>query len=163
MACDQQPIHLTQAQLAQICTSVTWQQQMLARMPCHNYTDFSRAADDAFARLTESDWLEAFAGHPMIGDLQTLQQKYAQGKHLSEQEQGQVSQTSTEVLEDLLHYNRIYRDKFGFIFIICATGQSAEHLLSRLKQRIQNSRTQELQHAAVEQQKISHLRMESYR
>ncbi|MDW6004506.1 2-oxo-4-hydroxy-4-carboxy-5-ureidoimidazoline decarboxylase [Vibrio mangrovi] len=162
MGSETKTIHLTQTQLAQICTSTLWQQLMLTRMPCTDYSHFCQTADEVFAQLSETDWLEAFAGHPMIGDLATLQKKYSQGKHLSEQEQGQVTQASEGVLKDLLYYNQAYLEKFGFIFIICASKQSAEQILHQLQVRIRNNRNQELLNAATEQQKISHLRMEYY-
>ncbi|ASA57491.1 2-oxo-4-hydroxy-4-carboxy-5-ureidoimidazoline decarboxylase [Vibrio gazogenes] len=157
-----QTIHLSQLQLAQICTSTSWQRLMLADMPSLNYAALCRSADVAFAQLSESDWLEAFAGHPMIGDLDTLQKKYNQGKHLSEQEQGNIKQASKAVLHDLLYYNQAYLKKFGFIFIICASQHSAEQVLEQIKARIKNNRSDELMNAAREQQKISRLRMESY-
>ncbi|MDW6094113.1 2-oxo-4-hydroxy-4-carboxy-5-ureidoimidazoline decarboxylase [Vibrio rhizosphaerae] len=155
-------IDLTPSQLAQICTSTSWQQFMLEHMPISDYAAFCHHADVAFAQLSEPDWLEAFAGHPMIGDLDTLQKKYSQGKHLSEQEQGKVKLASKAVLHDLLYYNQAYLKKFGFIFILCASQQSAEQVLEQIKARINNNRSDELMNAAIEQQKISRLRMESY-
>lgn len=155
-------IQLTQPQLAQICTSTSWQQLMLAHMPSPDYATLCQRADAAFAQLSESDWLEAFAGHPMIGDLDTLQKKYNQGKLLSEQEQDKIKLASKAVLHDLLYYNHVYLKKFGFIFIICASQQSAKQVLEQIKARIKNNRSDELMNAAIEQQKISRLRMESY-
>ncbi|QXO16198.1 2-oxo-4-hydroxy-4-carboxy-5-ureidoimidazoline decarboxylase [Vibrio ostreae] len=156
------PIDLDDQQLARICTSQRWQQYMKQAMPVAGGQDLLRAAEHAFGQLEEADWLEAFAGHPMIGDLASLEKKYAQGKALSEQEQGQVKQASAEVLQELLTLNQHYRDKFGFIFIVCASNKSADEMLGLLKARIDRSRAQELQQAATEQQKISHIRMEVY-
>ncbi len=98
----------------------------------------------------------------MIGDLDSLQKKYAQGKELSEKEQQSVKQATSDVLQELLTLNRAYHDKFGFIFIVCATNKSAEEMLSLLKERIERPRDEELQLAAVEQQKISNIRMEAF-
>ncbi len=94
--------------LARICTSKTWIQSVKAHMPFDSFSDFQSAADSAFKELTEQDWLEAFAGHPMIGDLSSLQKKYAQGKALSEKEQGEVKHASTETLQELLSLNQAY-------------------------------------------------------
>ncbi len=155
-------IHLTPQQLAQICTSARWQALMAAAMPVETSPALRQVANQAFAQLNENDWLEAFAGHPMIGDMASLEKKYAQGKALSAKEQGQVKQAPTQVLEELLTLNQQYRDKFGFIFIVCATNKSAQEMLRLLKARIHRSYEQELQQAATEQQKISHIRMEAY-
>ena len=155
-------IDLNDQQLAKICTSQRWKQQMKQAMPFASGQDLLRAAQHAFGQLEEADWLEAFAGHPMIGDLASLEKKYAQGKALSEKEQSQVKQASAEVLQELLTLNQRYRDKFGFIFIVCASNKSADEMLGLLKARIDRSRAEELQQAAIEQQKISHIRMEVY-
>ncbi|MBY7820316.1 2-oxo-4-hydroxy-4-carboxy-5-ureidoimidazoline decarboxylase [Vibrio fluvialis] len=152
-------LDLSEEQLAQICTSRRWQQLMQAAMPFESAAD---AADAAFAQLDEADWLEAFAGHPMIGDMASLEKKYAQGKALSAKEQGQVQLASNETLQELLVLNQQYRAKFGFIFIVCATNKSADDMLGLLKTRIHRTYQQELQQAAIEQQKISHIRMEAY-
>ncbi|EKO3488155.1 MULTISPECIES: 2-oxo-4-hydroxy-4-carboxy-5-ureidoimidazoline decarboxylase [Vibrio] len=155
-------LDLSEEQLAQICTSRRWQQLMQAAMPFASAAVLFNAADAAFAQLEEADWLEAFAGHPMIGDMASLEKKYAQGKALSAKEQGQVQLASNETLQELLTLNQQYRAKFGFIFIVCATNKSADDMLGLLKARIHRTYQQELQQAAIEQQKISHIRMEAY-
>lgn len=155
-------LKLDDQQLAKICTSKTWVQLVKANMPFATFEQFQAAADNAFKQLNEQDWLEAFAGHPMIGDLSSLQKKYAQGKALSEKEQGEVKLASTETLQELLSLNQFYVEKFGFIFIVCATNKSADEMLRMLKARINHTREQELQQAAIEQQKISQIRMEAY-
>ncbi len=155
-------LNLSEEQLDRICTSKRWQQEMNIRMPFDSAESLLRSAEIAFTRLTENDWLEAFAGHPMIGDLNSLKKKYSQGKDLSEKEQQSVKHAATDVLQELLTLNREYHDKFGFIFIVCATNKSAEEMLSLLKARINHSRDDELQQAAIEQQKISKIRMEAF-
>lgn len=162
MSLDQFPLELDDTQLQQICTSRCWQQRMKAAMPFRTPELFAQSAEQAFAFLQEPDWLEAFAGHPMIGDIETLEKKYAQGKALSEQEQRQIQQATQETLQELLELNQRYFSKFGFIFIVCATNKSAQEMLTILKQRINHSRKEELLLAALEQQKISHIRMGAY-
>lgn len=149
--------------LASICTSRRWQKLMLEYRPDADFDSLVLAANKAFDQLQEQDWLEAFAGHPMIGDLSTLQQKYAQGKTLSEAEQSGVSLATDQVLQQLLSENQRYLDKFGFIFIVFATNKSADEMLDLLKTRITNPRHIELTNAAIEQRKISQHRMEAYR
>jgi 2-oxo-4-hydroxy-4-carboxy-5-ureidoimidazoline decarboxylase len=154
-------LDLSDQQLERICTSKRWQQEMKNAMPFDSAPSLFLSADNAFAQLEENDWLEAFAGHPMIGDLNSLKKKYSQGKDLSEKEQKNVKQASTDVLQELLTLNREYHDKFGFIFIVCATNKTAEEMLNLLKARINHSRNEELHQAAIEQQKISKIRMEA--
>ncbi|MCA0934381.1 2-oxo-4-hydroxy-4-carboxy-5-ureidoimidazoline decarboxylase [Vibrio alginolyticus] len=155
-------LSLNDEQLERICTSQRWQQEMNIRMPFDSADSLLRSAEIAFTKLKENDWLEAFAGHPMIGDLNSLKKKYSQGKDLSEKEQQSVKQATNDVLQELLTLNREYLDKFGFIFIVCATNKSAEEMLSLLKARINRSRDEELEQAAIEQQKISKIRMEAF-
>lgn len=155
-------LSLNDEQLERICTSQRWQQEMNIRMPFDSADSLLRSAEIAFTKLRENDWLEAFAGHPMIGDLNSLKKKYSQGKDLSEKEQQSVKKATNDVLQELLTLNREYLDKFGFIFIVCATNKSAEEMLSLLKARINRSRDEELEQAALEQQKISKIRMEAF-
>ncbi len=155
-------LELDAQQLARICTSKAWIESVKSSMPFGSFADLQTAADNAFKQLDEQDWLEAFAGHPMIGDLSSLQKKYAQGKALSEKEQREVKHASSETLQELLSLNQAYVERFGFIFIVCATNKSADEMLTMLKARISRTREQELQQAAFVQQKISQIRIEAY-
>lgn len=155
-------LELDDQALNKICTSQKWVALVKEKMPFDDADALKSAAIAAFTELEEQDWLEAFAGHPMIGDISTLQKKYAQGKSLSEKEQGGVKGASNETLQQLLSLNKEYVEKFGFIFIVCATNKSADEMLTMLKARINRTREQELQQAAIEQQKISQIRMEAY-
>ncbi|UPW17047.1 2-oxo-4-hydroxy-4-carboxy-5-ureidoimidazoline decarboxylase [Agarivorans sp. TSD2052] len=149
------------SEMASICTSKHWQQGLAELRPFHSKQHLLEMTKQAFAPLNESDWLEAFAGHPMIGDLASLQKKYSQGKHLSQAEQSQVSEAQAQTLQDLLALNQQYLSRYGFIFIVCASGKSAEQMLVMLRQRLGQSREQELTIAAQQQQLISLLRMEN--
>ncbi|WP_165311234.1 2-oxo-4-hydroxy-4-carboxy-5-ureidoimidazoline decarboxylase [Vibrio ziniensis] len=155
-------LELDDQALNKICTSQKWVALVKEKMPFADADALKSAAIAAFTELEEQDWLEAFAGHPMIGDISTLQKKYAQGKSLSEKEQGGVKGASDDTLQQLLSLNKEYVEKFGFIFIVCATNKSADEMLTMLKARINRTREQELQQAAIEQQKISQIRMEAY-
>jgi len=101
--------------------------------------------------------LEAFSGHPQIGDLEALRNRYAERAHA---EQGQVLSAPDETLAELKDMNEAYLERHGFIFIVCATGKSAEQMLELLEQRLPNSREQELRIAAEEQAKITHIRLD---
>lgn len=149
-------------QLKQICASRHWQTLMADALAQHDSTHWLQLADRAFEQLTEADWLEAFHGHPMIGNIDTLKKKYAHGRNLSAQEQGLVKLAAHDIVEELHELNQVYLDKFGFIFIVCASGKTAAEMLALLKARLPNTREQELPIAAQEQRKISHIRMEAY-
>jgi 2-oxo-4-hydroxy-4-carboxy-5-ureidoimidazoline decarboxylase len=99
----------------------------------------------------EADWLEAFDGHPKIGDTQALQ---GGPQTTAMQEQGQVKAALASTRQALARLNQAYLAQFGFIFIICASGQSAEAMLTVLEQSLSQSRADELQRAASEQFKI---------
>ena len=109
--------------------------------------------------MREQDLLEAFDGHPKIGDPDSLKKKYAATKKLATSEQSAVQYASDETIDELAACNQAYLDKFGFIFIICASGKSADEMLVSIKNRISNSRERELLLAAEEQRKITHLRL----
>lgn len=118
--------------------------------------DLKKLMSETWSTASEEDYLEAFSAHPKIGDIKVLQDKFAVQAHA---EQGQVKQASQETLESLMVENDRYFDKFGFIFIICATGKSADEMLSALTERLENDRAAELQNAADEQEKIMFLRL----
>ena len=74
-------------------------------------------------------------------------------------EQSSVQQADEATLQRLAAGNTDYENKFGFIFIICATGKSASEMLAALQQRLPNDRSEELKLAAAEQAKITALRL----
>jgi len=144
----------------QCCTSSSWVEAMVQARPFKNRQAISDQADLAWQRLQEADYLEAFEGHPKIGDVDSLRCKYANTKTLAGDEQKVVREANDEVLEALSRGNRDYEDKFGFIFIVCATGKSALEMSDLLQARLPNDRATELINAAEEQRKIFHLRIE---
>lgn len=148
--------------LEQCCAAPHWVDAMVALRPFTNAQALHTAAQQCFAELDDNDWLQAFAAHPMIGDLTSLQQKYANTSNRAASEQSGTRHASTTVLQQLLEANRQYRDKFGFIFIVFASGKNAAQMLELLQQRLANDRSTELVNAATEQQKITALRLEEY-
>ena len=143
----------------QCCTSSTWVNNMVVARPFANRQAIKKAADDAWLGLTEQDYFEAFDGHPKIGDVSSLRAKYANTKELAGNEQGLVKEANDTVLEVLSQGNSDYEAKFGFIFIVCATGKSAQQMSDLLQARLPNSRAKELVNAAEEQRKIFQLRI----
>ena len=146
--------------LTNCCASQAWVESMLAARPYLDDDAVEEAAEAAAANLTERDWLEAFAAHPLIGDVESLREKYAATKSLAANEQSGVAAASDETLHEFAKLNREYAERFGFIFIIFATGKSADEMLAILKDRLNNPRQRELLNAAGEQMKITKLRLQ---
>jgi 2-oxo-4-hydroxy-4-carboxy-5-ureidoimidazoline decarboxylase len=144
----------------QCCTSNAWVDAMVQARPFADKQSLVKQADIAWQGLTEHDYLEAFEGHPQIGNVDTLRAKYVNTKALASGEQSSVNDATEQVLAALAQGNADYLAKFGFIFIVCATGKSAEQMLALLQARLPNDQATELLNAAQEQQKIFHLRLE---
>lgn len=144
------------------CTSEVWVDRMVSNRPYANSGSVLDAAVENWQNLNETDYLQAFDGHPRIGDPNSLKEKYAKTKKLASGEQSSVQQASSEVINELAELNQQYYKKFGFIFIVFATGKSAEEMLALIKDRINNKRTAEIENAAVEQQKILLLRLSNF-
>jgi 2-oxo-4-hydroxy-4-carboxy-5-ureidoimidazoline decarboxylase len=117
------------------------------------------AARNEWFGLTEADWLEAFSRHPQIGDGAALEARFPATHDLSSKEQSGVGGANAEVIAALAEANARYLDRFGFIFIVCATGKSADEMLQMLRDRLSNDRATELRIAAEEQAKITALRL----
>ena len=133
---------------------------MLARRPFGSQDALLAAARDEWFALSEHDWLEAFSHHPRIGDRASLAARFPATHDLSAQEQSGVASASARVIDALADANQTYLDRFGFIFIVCATGKSAEEMLALLRARLPNDRATELRNAAEEQAKITALRLQ---
>lgn len=127
--------------------------------PFSTVEDMHQAALDIWADLTERDYLQAFEGHPKIGDVNSLRKKYASTKGLASNEQSGVNSADEQTLIDLANANDEYFEKNGFIFIVYATGKSAAQMLAILQARLPNDRATEIKNAAVEQSKITALRL----
>lgn len=141
------------------CAAGAWARQMADLRPFFDLAEVEKAADRAWATMTEADLLEAFAAHPQIGNLATLRERYADTKILAAGEQSSVAAASEQMLWALAQDNQAYLEKFGFIFIVCATGKSAEQMLALLRARLPNDRSTEMKNAAEEQRKITAIRL----
>ena len=132
---------------------------MLERRPFGSSEALQQAAASIWFDLSPDDWREAFSHHPRIGDREALERRFAATRHLSAREQAGVNDAPDDVLAGLLDGNRLYEAKFGFIFIVCATGRSAAAMLELLRSRLANHLDTELAIAAAEQAKITRLRL----
>ena len=142
------------------CAADAWARPMVVARPYHSAEALHGTARALWPNLHEADWLVAFEAHPKIGDIMSLKAKYASTEALASGEQAGARVAPDEILQRLKDGNDAYFDKFGFIFIVCATGKSAEQMLELLEQRLPNSREQEIRIAAEEQAKITHIRLD---
>ncbi len=133
---------------------------MLPFFPADDMVELINDAEDLWYDCDESDWLEAFTHHPKIGDVASLTKKFADTAQWASGEQSAVNTASQQTIEALAKGNADYENKFGFIFIVCATGKSAEEMLQLLMERLPNSRDEEIQIAMDEQNKITQLRLQ---
>ena len=146
-------------QLLQCCGSKEWARQMIAARPFAGFDELSAKADQVWWSLTSPDWLEAFHSHPKIGEKKAVAATSDQSKRWSEAEQAAVSTAAQATLTELANLNRRYEEKFGYIFIVCATGKGSEEILAILRARLENPASEELRNAAAEQARITQLRL----
>jgi 2-oxo-4-hydroxy-4-carboxy-5-ureidoimidazoline decarboxylase len=150
---------IAQAWFMQTCTAEKWCINMVKQRPFSNIQALTKEATKQWNKMTIQDFLQAFSGHPMIGDLSTLREKYANTKALAINEQSGAQGASEVTLKTLQKINLEYQQKHGFIFIICATGLSAKAMLNELQVRLPKSTETEIRKAAQEQIKITLLRI----
>lgn len=135
------------------CGSKRWTDAMMQYFPFASERDLVAQAEQIwYNECNEADWRESFTHHPKIGDVKSLTEKFA-GK-----EQAGVAVASNQTIEALAKANADYEAKNGFIFIVCATGKSADEMLRLLQDRLQNSTEEEVHIAMGEQHKISIIR-----
>jgi 2-oxo-4-hydroxy-4-carboxy-5-ureidoimidazoline decarboxylase len=154
------PPDAARSALLRCCGSRRWAEAMTARRPFASADDVLHAASEIEGTLDWADWLEAFAAHPRIGDLDSLGKKFATTADWASGEQAGVAAAGEDVLRDLAEGNRQYEEKFGYIFIIFATGKTAPEMLALLVERLTHDPDAELRVAAAEQAKITRLRLE---
>ncbi len=140
------------------CGSQRWAKAMIAARPLANVEKLSEAADQVWSTMEEPDWMEAFACHPRIGGRQA---KHAPPKSAawSAQEQSSTAQAAERVLAELAAGNALYEECYGFTYIVCATGKTAEEMLAILQRRLASSREAELREAAEQQRQIMQIRL----
>jgi 2-oxo-4-hydroxy-4-carboxy-5-ureidoimidazoline decarboxylase len=154
------PRKQAEARFRDCCAADPWVQGMVDNRPYASRDAMLRQSQRLWPALSEQDWLQAFEAHPKIGDVDSLRRKYASTKALASSEQAGARQAPEAVLQRLKADNDAYQEKFGFIFIVCATGKSAEDMLELLEARLPNTREQEIDNAAREQAKITEIRLE---
>ena len=142
------------------CGSVKWAQAMVQlRRYAASIEGLANLGNAMWWVLEPDDWLEAFRSHPKIGEKKAAAQVATQSQTWSGQEQAGVQDANQDTIDLLAQLNREYEEKFGFIFIVCATGKSANEMLDILRERLGNEIDIELPIAAAEQAKITELRL----
>jgi OHCU decarboxylase len=155
-------------ELLQCCGSRRWAGQMADERPFSDPEELREKATDIWWSLDSHDWLEAFRSHPKIGENkptvshETKDQLHSGARNWSEQEQAGVRNAKEETIGYLAQLNLEYEAKFGYIFIVCATGKSSEEMLTILRERLENDEAKELPIAAAEQAKITDLRLKKF-
>lgn len=141
------------------CGSQRWAERLAWARPFNDRDALLRTADDIWWGLDASDWLEAFGHHPKIGERQAVQEVSEDARRWSEEEQAGVREAAQTTMMELMTANHEYERRFGFIFIVCASGRTTEEMLETLKERLKNDADKELRVAAEEQRRITHLRL----
>jgi 2-oxo-4-hydroxy-4-carboxy-5-ureidoimidazoline decarboxylase len=154
------PIEQARGALERCCGARAWVDAMCAGRPYADRWALLAASDRAAGTLGAADWREAFAHHPKIGDVESLRERFRSTASWAEDEQRGASAASEATLAALAEANRAYEARFGYIFIVCATGKSADEMLALLRARMPNDPDVELRTAAEEQMKITRLRLE---
>ncbi len=149
------------ALLTTCCGSARWVARMLERRPFDSQIHLLTAAREEWYALESDDWREAFDHHPTIGDREALHTRFAATRNLSAREQAGVTGASDAALDALSARNQAYRERFGYIFIVCAAGKGAEEMLTLLGERLSNEPAIEMRIAMEEHAKITALRLDS--
>jgi OHCU decarboxylase len=142
------------------CGASRWVAEMVARRPFGSLAELLAGADEVWWSLEPDDWREAFAHHPRIGERAAAVAQDERGAAWSAGEQAGVAGASADVRAELAAANRAYEAQFGHVYLVCATGRSAEELLAVARARLANDAEAELRVAAEEQRKITRLRLE---
>ena len=140
------------------CAARQWASAMVALRPIAGVLELSEAADRIWSTMEEADWMEAFAAHPRIGDRKPAHAT-AKSAAWSTQEQSSTNAAAERVLEKLAQGNALYEERFGFTYIVCATGKSADEMLAILNRRLSSDRATELREAAEQQRQITQIRL----
>jgi 2-oxo-4-hydroxy-4-carboxy-5-ureidoimidazoline decarboxylase len=144
--------------LRRCCGSTQWARQMAALRPFASAEAVAARADAIWRDLEREDWLEAFAAHPKIGESASGGAGSSE-QQWSDEEQRGVADAADAVRDRLAKANRDYEARFGYIFIVCATGKAAAEILDLITERLTNDAAAELAVAAEEQRKITRLRL----
>lgn len=146
-------------ELKKCCGSTAWVEKLIDRRPFQNDDDVNNAARGSWNELDQTQRLAAFAAHPRIGEITSLQEQFSNTQHWAGSEQAGIANASKAEIDELARLNEAYFRKFGFIFIVCASGLTATEMLKMLNDRLPNDADLEFEIASNEQLKITLLRL----
>jgi OHCU decarboxylase len=153
------PREIAESRFLDCCGSRAWARKMTEARPFVDLDELFNCAAQIWLNLEPADWLEAFAAHPKIGARKAATAQQKQSAEWSRGEQSGAGDANEAVLDELAEANRLYEDKFGYIFIVCATGKSAEEMLGICRERLGGDAVEEIRNAAEEQRKITEIRL----
>ncbi len=157
---NQLTVEKAKEELFNCCGSTKWVSLLMEKFPFKDEPAlFHQVHDSWYEQCSEADYLEAFTHHPKIGDMDSLKKKFAATQEWAGKEQAGVAQASMDTLKALAQSNEAYFERFGYIFIVCATGKSADEMLQLLQMRINHEPKEELGIAMGEQHKITLIRL----
>lgn len=148
-----------EAEFLKCCGSKNWARRLTSARPFASLNELIAEAERAWWSLDSDDWLEAFHSHPKIGDRKAAAPTAVEAQQWSEDEQSGIRDSTQQTFDALAQLNQTYEEKFGYIFIVCASGKSSEEMLAMLRDRLKNNAAEELRIAADEQAKIAELRL----
>jgi 2-oxo-4-hydroxy-4-carboxy-5-ureidoimidazoline decarboxylase len=144
------------------CGSRAWATGMTASRPVQDVATLLVTSDRIWRELSAADWLEAFQSHPRIGETRAARESSARSLDWSAQEQRHATESDDSLKQALAQANREYEQRFHRLFIICASGKSAQEILAVLRQRLNNDEAEELQEAAEQQRQIAQIRLKKW-
>lgn len=147
--------------LTACCGASRWVSGMLAQRPFGSRARVLSTADEVWRSLDSGDWREAFSHHPRIGERKSAAPQSERGSAWAAGEQSGVERAHDDVRAQLAAANREYEERFGYIYIVFATGKGAEEMLALARERLRNDPDVELRAAAEEQRKITRLRLDN--
>jgi OHCU decarboxylase len=155
------PAEAAERELLACCGAREWARRMAAARPFADEAALLARAEDVWWALDQADWREAFRAHPPIGgrkaEAETSRSERERGWSSAEQAGMRSADQATRAA--LAEGNRVYQERFGFVYLVCATGKSAEEMLALLRARLENPPGEEIRVAAAEQAKITALRL----
>ena len=151
-----------ESEILPCCGSRAWAQELASLRPFAEPTDLLTISDGVWSNLDVADWNEAFASHPRIGERNAPASATALSSQWSTQEQSAAELADSQIKDELSRANALYEARFGRIYIVCATGKSAEEMLAILRRRLDNEDAVELREAAEQQRQITQLRLRKW-
>lgn len=153
------PADDAERELLTCCGSREWARRVAAARPYGSAGELRERADAVWWALDEMDWREAFRSHPRIGERKAEAEQTERERGWSAGEQAGIRGAAAATQQALAEGNRAYEARFGYIYLVCATGRSADELLALLQSRLHNDPATEIRVAAEEQRKITNIRL----